>query len=35
LAVEVLSPSDRKKHIDSKVALYLDSGIEVWVVNPK
>jgi len=35
LAVEVLSPSNRKKHIDSKVALYLDSGIEVWVVNPK
>jgi len=35
LAVEVLSPSNRKKHIDSKVELYLDSGIEVWVVNPK
>ncbi len=35
LAVEVLSPSNRKKHIDLKVSLYLDSGIEVWVVNPK
>ncbi len=35
LAVDVLSPSNRKKQVDLKVALYLDSGIEVWVVNPK
>ena len=35
LAVEVLSPSNRKKNIDAKLALYRQFGIETWVVNPK
>jgi Uma2 family endonuclease len=35
LAVEVLSPGNRKKAVESKVELYSEHGIEAWVVNPK
>jgi Uma2 family endonuclease len=35
LAVEVLSSSNRKKAIQSKLDLYQEYGIEAWVVNPK
>jgi Uma2 family endonuclease len=35
LAVEILSPSNRKKNIDPKVKLYNLHGIEAWVVSPK
>jgi Uma2 family endonuclease len=35
LAVEVLSPGNRKKAVESKVKLYAEHGIEAWVVNPK
>jgi Uma2 family endonuclease len=35
LAIEILSPSNRKKNIDPKVKLYNHHGIEAWVVNPK
>ena len=36
LVVEVLSPSNRKKAMDEKVALYLGAGARlVWCVDPK
>ncbi len=36
LAVEVLSPGDRKGYIDRKLALYLETGTRsVWLVNPR
>jgi Uma2 family endonuclease len=36
LAVEVVSPSNRKRHIREKVDLYLNTGgAAVWVVYPK
>ena len=36
LAVEVLSPSNTKREVAEKVALYLATGARlVWVVNPK
>ena len=36
LAVEVLSPSNRKKEMAEKVALYLGAGARlVWCVDPK
>jgi Uma2 family endonuclease len=36
LAVEVLSPSDRRGKVDEKVANWLAAGTQVvWVVNPK
>jgi Uma2 family endonuclease len=35
LAVEVLSPSNRKKAVQSKIDLYQEYEIEAWVVNPK
>jgi len=36
LAVEVLSPSDRKTKVEQKAAMWLDLGIKaVWLVNPK
>jgi Uma2 family endonuclease len=34
LAVEVISPSDRHEEIVEKVALYLEVGTVVWVVDP-
>ena len=35
LAVEILSPSDKKKDFTDKLALYLDSGTSVvWEVDP-
>jgi Uma2 family endonuclease len=35
LAVEVLSPSNRKRAVQSKVELYREHGIEAWVLDPK
>jgi len=35
LAVEVLSPGNRKRAVQSKVDLYCRYGIEAWIVNPK
>jgi Uma2 family endonuclease len=35
LAVEVLSPGNRKKAIKLKVDLYQQNNIEAWVVDPK
>jgi len=36
LVVEILSESNRQKHIDQKIQVYLDAGVpEVWVVDPK
>jgi Uma2 family endonuclease len=36
LAVEVLSPGDRRRKVEAKVAHWLASGSRmVWVVNPK
>lgn len=36
LAVEVVSPSNRKRHIREKIELYLNTGgAAVWVVYPK
>lgn len=35
-AVEVLSPSERAAHINSKVNAYLTAGVElVWLVDPR
>ena len=34
LAVEVLSPSERKEEIDAKVLSYLDGGVKlIWIVD--
>ena len=36
LAVEVLSPGDRKGYVERKLALYLMTGTRsVWLVNPR
>ncbi len=35
LAVEVISPSNRPTPLAEKVAIYVDHGIETWVVEPK
>ena len=36
LAVEVLSPSDRKGRVDLKLAIWLETGTRsVWLVNPR
>ena len=36
LAVEVLSPSDRKGYVERKLAIYLETGTRsVWLVNPR
>ena len=36
LAIEVLSPGDRKGYVDRKLAVYLETGTQsVWLVNPK
>lgn len=36
IAVEVLSPSERRRHVERKVALYLAAGAAmVWIVNPR
>jgi len=34
LAVEVVSPHDRERHLSVKVANYLAAGVVVWVVYP-
>ena len=36
LAVEVLSPGDRKGYVERKVALYLETGARsIWLVDPR
>ena len=36
LAVEVLSPGDRKAYVERKLAVYLERGTRsVWLVNPR
>ena len=36
LAVEVLSPGDRRGYVERKLALYLETGTRsVWLVNPR
>ena len=36
LAVEVVSPGDRRRHVLDKVGEYLDSGVRlVWVIDPR
>jgi Uma2 family endonuclease len=36
LVVEVLSPGDRKGHVERKLAVYLERGApSVWLVNPR
>jgi len=36
LAIEVLSPSDRKGYVERKLAIWLETGTQsVWLVNPK
>ena len=36
LAIEVLSPGDRKAYIERKLAVYLETGARsVWHVNPR
>ena len=35
LAVEVISPSNRPGPLAEKVAIYVEHGIETWVVEPK
>lgn len=35
LAVEVLSPSNRKAALQSKINIYTAHGIEAWLVDPK
>jgi Uma2 family endonuclease len=36
LAVEVLSPSERPRHVLDKVGEYLESGVRlVWVIDPR
>ncbi len=36
LAVEVLSPSERKSRVETKIAKWFSFGtIQVWIVNPK
>lgn len=36
LAVEVLSPGDRRGYVERKLALYLERGTRsVWLVNPR
>jgi Uma2 family endonuclease len=35
LAVEVICPSNRPLPLSEKVAIYVEHGIEAWVVEPK
>ena len=35
LAVEICSPSDRRKAVVAKVAKYLQAGVVVWEVEPE
>ncbi len=35
LAIEVISPSDKNSDIEKKVAIYVNAGIVLWLVNPK
>ena len=36
LAIEVLSPGDRKSYVERKLAVYLETGTRsIWLVNPR
>ena len=35
LAVEIASPSDRRKAVIAKIAKYLEAGVVVWEVEPE
>ena len=36
LAIEVLSPGDRKSYVERKLAIWLETGTRsVWLVNPR
>ncbi len=35
LAVEVLSPSNRKPALQAKISIYTSHGIEAWLVDPR
>ena len=36
LAIEVLSPGDRKAYVERKLAVYLETGTRsIWLVNPR
>ncbi|HSE15482.1 MAG TPA: Uma2 family endonuclease [Pyrinomonadaceae bacterium] len=36
LAIEVLSPGDRRAYVERKLAVYLETGARsVWLVNPR
>jgi Uma2 family endonuclease len=36
LAIEVLSPSDRKGYVERKLAVYLETGTKsIWLVDPR
>ena len=36
LAIEVLSPGDRKSYVERKLGIYLETGTRsVWLVNPR
>jgi Uma2 family endonuclease len=36
LVVEIVSPSERKAHLDRKIAIYLAAGVRlVWYVDPR
>ena len=36
LAIEVVSPGDRKAYVERKLTLYIESGTRsVWIVNPR
>ncbi len=36
IAVEVLSPGDRKSYVERKLAIYLETGTRsIWLVNPR
>jgi len=36
LAIEVLSPGDRKSYVERKLAIYLETGTRsIWLVNPR
>lgn len=35
LAAEVISPTDQPTDVNEKIAIYLQAGILLWVVNPR
>lgn len=36
LAIEIVSPTDRISHVNRKIRLYLEDGVQVvWLVEPE